>query len=70
MAHSFYVYLAPPIVVGVLLTCQSLDPEYKTTAVFQMYFQEKTLYYIRVNTVLVSFVGWCFWLDLLVSFVS
>ncbi len=28
-------------VVGVLLTCQSLDPEYKTTAFFQMYFQEK-----------------------------
>ncbi len=25
MAHSFYVFLAPPIVVGVLLTCQSLD---------------------------------------------
>ncbi len=51
MAHSFYVYLAPPIVVGVLLTCQSLDTEYKTTAFFQMYFQEKTLSYIRVNTV-------------------
>ncbi len=44
MAHSFYVYLAPPIVVGVLLTCQSLDPEYKMTAFFQMYFQEKNLY--------------------------
>ncbi len=26
MAHSFYRYLAPPIVVGVLLTCQRLDP--------------------------------------------
>ncbi len=38
MAHSFYAFLAPPIVVGVLLTCQSLDPEYKTTAFFQMYF--------------------------------
>ncbi len=44
MAHSFYVYLAPPIVVGVLLTCQSLDPVYKMTAFFQMYFQEKNLY--------------------------
>uniref|UniRef100_A0A673JSH5 DNA-directed RNA polymerase, mitochondrial n=1 Tax=Sinocyclocheilus rhinocerous TaxID=307959 RepID=A0A673JSH5_9TELE len=31
MAHSFYAVLAPPSVVGVLLTCQSLDPEYKTT---------------------------------------
>ncbi len=47
MAHSFYVYLAPPIVVCVLLTCQSLDPEYKTTAFFQMNIQEK-------NTVLYS----------------
>ncbi len=28
MAHLFYAFLAPPIVVGVLLTCQSLDPEY------------------------------------------
>ncbi len=35
-----------------LLTCQSLDPEYKTTAFFQMYFQEKTSSYIRVNTVI------------------
>ncbi len=43
MAHSFYAYLTPPIVVGVLLTCQSLDPEYKTTAFFQMYFQEKNI---------------------------
>ncbi len=42
MAFSFYAFLAPPIVVGVLLTCQSLDPEYKTT-VFQMYFQEKNI---------------------------
>ncbi len=41
MAHSFYAFLAPPIVVGVLLTCQSLDPEYKTSVFFQMYFQEK-----------------------------
>ncbi len=31
MAHSFYACLEPPIVVGVLLTCQSLDPEYKAT---------------------------------------
>ncbi len=30
LAHSFYAYLAQHIVVGVLLTCQSLDPEYKT----------------------------------------
>ncbi len=52
MAHSFYACLAPPIVVGVLLTCQSLDPEYNTTAFFQMYFQEKTLSYIRVNMVI------------------
>ncbi len=52
MAHSFYAYLAPPIVVVVLMTCQSQDPEYKTTAFFQMYFQEKkTSSYIRVNTV-------------------
>ncbi len=51
MAHAFYACLAPPMVVGVLLTCQSLDPEYKMTAFFQMYFQEKTLSYIRVNTV-------------------
>ncbi len=43
MAHSCYAFLAPPIVVGVLLTCQSLDPEYKTTAFFQMYFQEKNI---------------------------
>ncbi len=43
MAHSFYSYLASPIVVGVLLTCQSLDPEYKMAAFFQMYFQEKNI---------------------------
>ncbi len=43
MAHSFYAFLAPPIVVGVLLTCQSLDREYKTTAFFQMYFHEKNI---------------------------
>ncbi len=43
MTHSFYAYLAPPIVVGVLLTCQSLNPEYKTTAFFQMYLQEKNI---------------------------
>ncbi len=56
MAHSFYLYLAPPV-VGVLLTCQSLDPEYKTAAFFQMYFQEK-------NIVLYSnkcFKGSIFW---------
>ncbi len=41
MAHSFYAFLVPPIVVGVLMTCQSLDPENKTIAFFQMYFQEK-----------------------------
>ncbi len=43
MAHSFYAFLAPPTVLGVLLTCQSLDPEYKTNAFFQMYFQEKNI---------------------------
>ncbi len=43
ITHSFYAYLAPPIVVVVLLTCQSLDPEYKTTAFFNMYFQEKNI---------------------------
>ncbi len=26
-----------------LLVCQSLDPEYKTTAFFQMHFQEKNI---------------------------
>ncbi len=41
MAHSLYACLAPPVVVGVLLTCQRVDPEYKMTAFFQMYFQEK-----------------------------
>ncbi len=41
ITHSFYAYLVPPIVVGVLLTCQSLEPEYKMTAFFQMYLQEK-----------------------------
>ncbi len=50
MAQSFYAYLVPAIVVGVLLTCQSLNPEYKTTLFFQ-YFQEKKQSYIRVNTV-------------------
>ncbi len=34
MAHSFYACLGPPIVVGVILTYQNLDPEYKTTAFF------------------------------------
>ncbi len=42
MAHSFYLFLTPPIVVGVLLTRRSLDPEYKTTAFFHMDFHEKT----------------------------
>ncbi len=41
MAHSFYAFLAPPIVVGVLLTCQSLDPEYKTTVFFSYVFPRK-----------------------------
>ncbi len=41
MAHSFYAYLAPPIVVGVLLTYQSLDPGYKTTAFFSDVFPRK-----------------------------
>ncbi len=43
MAHLFYVYMAPPSVVCVLLTCQSLDPEYKTRAFFHMYFQENNI---------------------------
>ncbi len=47
MAHSLYAYSAPPIVVGVLLTCQCLDPEYKTTVFKNI----ETLSYIRVNTV-------------------
>ncbi len=34
ITHSFYAYLVPPIAVGVLLTCQSLEPEYKMTSVF------------------------------------
>ncbi len=38
MAHSF---LAQPIVVDVLLTCQSLDPEYMTTAFFLYVFPRK-----------------------------
>ncbi len=52
MAHSFDVYLATPIVVGVLLTCQSLDPEYKTTVFFQMsrIKKKKPLSYIQVNS--------------------
>ncbi len=47
MAHSFYAFLAPPIVVGVLLTCQSLDPEYVAYCISK----KKTSSYIRVNTV-------------------
>ncbi len=43
MAQLFYSYLAPPIVMCVLLTRQSLDPEYKTTTFFQMHFQEKNI---------------------------
>ncbi len=42
MAHSFYACLEPPIVVGVLLTCQSLDPEYKAT-VFSYVFPRKNI---------------------------
>ncbi len=49
LAHSFYECLAPPIVVGVLLTCQSLDPEYKMTAFFNMYFQEKNNDYVYMD---------------------
>ncbi len=46
MAHSFYAYLAQPIVVGELLTFKvSRDTEHKTTAFFQLYFQENTLLY-------------------------
>ncbi len=41
ITHLFLCILAPPIVVSVLLTCQ--DPEYKTTAFFHMYFQEKNI---------------------------
>ncbi len=52
MAHSFYVYLDPPIVVGVLLTCQSLDPEYKMTAFFSDVVPRKKQSYIQVNTVI------------------
>ncbi len=47
MAHLFYACLAPPIVVGALLTCQSLDLNRRRPCFFQMYFQEK-------NTVLYS----------------
>ncbi len=43
MAHSFYAYLAPPIVVGVLLTRQSLDSEFKTTAFFSYVFPRKNI---------------------------
>ncbi len=42
--HVFYAYLAPPIVTCVLLTCQNLDPEYKTT-------RKETRSYTRVNRV-------------------
>ncbi len=57
MAHSFYAYLAPPIVVGELLTFKvSRDTEHKTTAFFQLYFQEKTHSYIRINTVIANYI--------------
>ncbi len=51
MAHSFYAYLVKPIVVGVLLTCQSLEPKYKMSAFFTDVFPRKNISYIRVNTV-------------------
>ncbi len=57
MAHSFYAYLAPPIVVGELLTFKvSRDTEHKTTAFFQLYFQEKKQSYIRINTVIAHYI--------------
>ncbi len=62
ITHLFYAYLAPPIVVGVLLTCQSLDPEYKTTAFFNMYFQEKNIVLYSgqyCNTCAWSYGEWC-----------
>ncbi len=43
MEHSFNAYLAPPIVVGVLLTCQSIDPEYRTTVFFHHLKKKKKL---------------------------
>ncbi len=43
MAPLFYAFLVPLIVVGVLLTCQSLDPEYKTTAFFSDVFPRKNI---------------------------
>ncbi len=59
MAHSFYACLAPPVVVGVLLTCQSLDPEYKTNMhFFRCISKKKTSSYIRVNTVLGLGIIW------------
>ncbi len=59
MANSFYACLAPRIVVGVLLTGLSLDPEYKTTAVFQMYTKKKKVFYSSqyCNCVTVTFYG-------------
>ncbi len=57
MAQLFYAFLAPPIVVGVLLTCQSLDPEYKTTVVFSDVFpRKKTSSYIQVSTVIIGLI--------------
>ncbi len=34
-----------PHVFGVLLICQNLEPEYKTTTFFQMHFQEENIIY-------------------------
>ncbi len=54
--YSTYVFLGALVlrvfVCYVLLTCQNLAPQYKTTTFFQMYFQEKKNSYIRVNTVI------------------
>ncbi len=59
MAHSLYACLAPPTVLGVLLTCQNLEPDYKTTAFFKDIFQrKKTLSYIQVNTVVIFIRDW------------
>ncbi len=50
MAPLFYAFLVPLIVVGVLLTCQSLDPEYKTTAFFSDVFPRKNIVIWRFST--------------------
>ncbi len=56
--HTRFMLLGPPIVVGVILTYQNLDPEYKTTTFFQMYFHEKkhclifgSIWYIPLLTI-------------------